>query len=74
MPSAGRWNEAAGIGFEIQVTVPVIYQGIVIPLDVRADIIVENTIILEIEAAAAFLLARDARRLTYLRMSISVLA
>jgi GxxExxY protein len=59
----------AGIGFESQVTVPVIYKGITIPLGFRADIIVENTIILEIKAVAALLPAHQAQLLSYLRMS-----
>ena len=42
----------AGVGSESQVTMPVIYRGITIPLGLRADIIVENTIIFEIKAVA----------------------
>jgi GxxExxY protein len=40
-----------------------------IPLGFRADIVVENTIILEIKAVASFVPAHDAQILTYLRMS-----
>jgi GxxExxY protein len=59
----------AGISFESQVTVPVIYKGITIPLGFRADVIVENTVILELKAVAALLPAHDAQLLTYLRLS-----
>ena len=59
----------AGIGIESQVMVPVIYKGITIPLGFRADIVVENTIILEIKAVAALLSTHEAQLLTYLRMS-----
>ena len=59
----------AGIAFQSQVTMPVIYKGMMIPLGFRADIVVENTIILEIKAVAALLPAHDAQLLTYLRMS-----
>jgi GxxExxY protein len=59
----------AGVSFEAQVTVPVIYKGMTIPLGFRADIVVENAIILEIKAVAALLPAHDAQLLTYLRMS-----
>jgi GxxExxY protein len=45
----------AGIKFEAQVTVPVIYKGVTIPLGFRADVVVENTIILEIKGVAALL-------------------
>jgi GxxExxY protein len=59
----------SGISFETQITVPVIYKVITVPLGFRADIVVENTIILEIKAVAALLSAHDAQLLTYLRMS-----
>jgi GxxExxY protein len=59
----------AGLGVETQVTVPVIYKGVTIPLGFRADIVVENTIILEIKAVAALLPAHESQLLTYLRMS-----
>ena len=59
----------AGIGFESQVTVPVIYKGITIPLGFRADIVVQKAIILEIKSVAARLPTHEARLLTYLRMS-----
>lgn len=57
--------EQAGIPFESQVSVPVIYKGRTIPLGFRAD----NAIILEIKAIAALLPADEAQRLTYLHMS-----
>lgn len=59
----------AGIGFEAQVTVPVVYKGITIPMGFRADIVVENTIVIEIKAVASLLPAHEAQLLTYLRMS-----
>jgi GxxExxY protein len=59
----------ADIGFQSQVTVPVMYKGTTIPLGFRADIIVENAIILEIKAVTALLPAHEAQILTYLRMS-----
>jgi GxxExxY protein len=54
----------AGIRFEAQVTAPVIYKGVTIPLGFRAD-----AIILEIKAVAALLPAHESQLLTYLRMS-----
>lgn len=59
----------ANIGFQSHVTVPVIYKGTTIPLGFRADIIVGNTIILEIKAVAALLPTHESQILTYLRMS-----
>ena len=43
----------AGIRFEAQVSVAVIYRIVTIPLGFRADVVVENTIILEIKSVAA---------------------
>jgi GxxExxY protein len=59
----------AGISFETQTAVPVVYKTMTIPVGFRADIVVENTVILEIKATTALLPAHDAQILTYLRMS-----
>ena len=61
--------EHAGIPFESQVMVPVVYKGITIPLGFRSDILVANAVILEIKAVATLLPTHDAQILTYLRMS-----
>jgi len=59
----------AGIGFERQVAVPVFYKGERLGEGFRADIIVEDAIILEIKAVAAILPAHEAQLQIYLRMS-----
>ena len=59
----------AEIGFEHQVAVPVFYKGERLDEGFRADIIVENAIILEIKAVAAILPAHEVQLQTYLRMS-----
>ncbi len=59
----------AGIGFEAQVTVRVIYKGITIALGFRADAVVENTLILESKTVAALLPAHASQFLTDLRTS-----
>ncbi len=66
--------EDAGIQFQSQVMVPVRYKGHWIPLNFlplgfRADIVVEDAVILEIKAVAAIVPAHEAQILTYLRMS-----
>ncbi len=61
--------EQAGISFESQVTVPVVYKDTMIPLGFRADILVDGAIIIEIKAVATLLPAHEAPLLTYLRMS-----
>ena len=59
----------AGIEFQNQVAVPVTYKGTTLPFGFRADIVVENAIILEIKAVTSFVPAHEAQILTYLRMS-----
>jgi GxxExxY protein len=61
--------EQAGIPLSRQVSIPVTYKGMSIPLGFRADILVADTVILEIKAVPALLPAHDAQLQTYLRMS-----
>jgi GxxExxY protein len=59
----------AGITFERETTVPVVYRARTIPLGFRADIIVDNKILIEIKAVVQLIPARQSQRLTCLRMS-----
>ena len=59
----------AGIAYEREVVLPVAYKGRTMPLGFRANIVVANTIILEIKAVTALTPALDAQLLVYLRMS-----
>lgn len=68
--------EEAGIPFQSEVMVPVVYKGRTIPLGFRADILAAGAdilaagaVILEIKAVAALLPAHEAQLRTYLRMS-----
>jgi GxxExxY protein len=61
--------EHAGIPFQREVMIPVIYKGKTIRLGFRANILVANLILLEIKAVATLLPVHDAQILTYLRMS-----
>jgi GxxExxY protein len=61
--------EQTGIAFQSEVMVPVIYKGTTIPMGFRADIVIANTIILEIKAVASFVPGHESQILTYLRMS-----
>jgi GxxExxY protein len=56
----GMELEQAGIPFVSQAPVPVIYKDRTIALGFRADILVDNAIILEIKAIAAVLPAHEA--------------
>jgi GxxExxY protein len=67
----------AGIAFESQLIMPVVYKGhtiplaipLAIPLGFRADIVVADAVIIEVTAVAAFVPAHRAQLPTYLRMS-----
>jgi GxxExxY protein len=59
----------AGIAFERQVGIPVVYKGIQFDEGFRADILVDRQVVVEIKAVAQLMPAHDAQVLTYLRMS-----
>jgi GxxExxY protein len=61
--------EQAGIPLLRGVGIPIFYKGMKIPLGFRADILVADTVILEIKAVPAFVPAHDAQLQTCLRMS-----
>ncbi len=58
-----------GLKVERQVAVPLVYEGVEIPVGFRADIIVERSIILEIKAIEDLLPIHDAQILTYLKLA-----
>src|SRR5215475_3866308 len=59
--------EQAGVAFERRTGIPV--KGIHLDQGLRADIIVDCQVIIEIKAVAKLMPAHDAQRLSYLRMS-----
>ena len=61
--------EDAGIPYVSQAAIPVIYKNRKVPMGFRADILVGDSLIVEIKAAAAFAPEHKAQLLTYLRMS-----
>ena len=61
--------EQAGIAFRRQVAIPVFYKYQVITPGFRADIVVDETVIIEVKAVAALMPTHEAQLLTYLRMS-----
>ena len=61
--------EHARIKSSRQVAVPVIYKGLQLKEGFRADILVEQQVIIEIKAVAAIVAAHESQMLTYLRMS-----
>jgi GxxExxY protein len=61
--------EHTGIPLLRQAGVPVFYKGTRTPLGFRADILVADTVVLEIKGVPALLPVHEAQLLTYLRMS-----
>jgi GxxExxY protein len=61
--------DRACIAFEREAPLPILYRGNVIRLGFRADIVVMDTVILEIKAVPVMLPAHEAQMLTYLRMT-----
>jgi GxxExxY protein len=59
----------AGIPFERQAAVPVVYKGLRLDEGFRSDIVVDHAVILEIKAVAKILQVHEAQLHTYLRMS-----
>lgn len=59
----------AGIPFERQVAIPVVYKSLEIGEGFKADIVVARKVILEIKAVAAVLPVHEAQLHTYLSMS-----
>ena len=57
-----------GLSFERQRPLPVEYKGIKLDCGYRLDLLVENTIVLEIKAIAAVEPIHEAQLLTYLRI------
>lgn len=64
----------AAIQFRRQVPMPVTYRGMRLESGYRADLIIEDTLIIEIKALDHLCPAHEAQVLTYLRMSNCPLA
>jgi GxxExxY protein len=59
----------AGLMFQRQVELPLIYGGVRLPRAYRADIIVEEGVIVEVKSIEQILPVHEAQLLTYLRLS-----
>ena len=64
-----REFDHAGIPHERQRKLPVIYRGKPVDCDLKVDVIVEETLILEIKSVQHILPVHEAQLLTYLRIS-----
>jgi GxxExxY protein len=61
--------DKAGIAFRSQVSLPVLYDDVLIDWGYTADIIVDGQVILELKAVERTLPLHEAQLLTYLRLS-----
>jgi GxxExxY protein len=57
-----------GLRFQRQFTVPVIYKGVALDCGYRLDLIVEDTVILELKSIDRVLPIHEAQLLTYLKL------
>ena len=58
-----------GLSFRRQVEVPVRYESVVLPCGFRADLVVEESVVVEIKAIDAIAAVHESQLLTYLRLS-----
>ena len=59
----------AGIPFKVQVPVPVTYKGIRLDCGFRIDLLVDDTLIVELKSVGALAPIHEAQLLTYMRLS-----
>ena len=57
-----------GLRFRREVVVPVVYKGVALDCGYRLDMIVEETVILELKSAARIIPVHEAQLLTYLKL------
>jgi GxxExxY protein len=57
-----------GLRFRREVVAPVIYKGVALDCGYRLDMIVEETVILELKSAARIIPVHEAQLLTYLKL------
>ena len=60
---------AAGIAFQRQLLLPVVYKGIRLDSAYRLDVLVDARLIVEIKSVERIVATHEAKLLTYLRMS-----
>src|SRR5581483_3892484 len=59
----------AGMGFERQVPLPVIYKSVRLDCGYRLDVVIENKVILELKTVERLMPVHEAQVLTYLKLS-----
>ena len=64
-----RELKALGLEFQRQMILPIVYKGQKIQPGFRADVIVEERVLIELKAVTALLPVHEAQVLTYLKLS-----
>ena len=59
----------AGIAHEVQKPLPLAYKGVLLDVGYRLDVLVEDTLIIELKAVTAIEPIHEAQLLTYMRLS-----
>jgi GxxExxY protein len=59
----------AGISYQRQVALPIVYKDVRLDCGYRMDIVIQNELIIEIKAVDRILPVHEAQMLTYLRLS-----
>ena len=61
--------ELSGLEVRSEVPIPVTFKGVAIPTAYRADLIVENRVLIELKARDGLLPIHEAQTLTYLKLA-----
>jgi GxxExxY protein len=61
--------ERMGTQVESEKTLPVVYEGIVIEMGYRLDLLIDQSVIVEVKSVESLLPIHEAQLLTYLRLS-----
>ena len=61
--------QPAKLRFVAQQTLPLIYKGIVLDASYRLDLVVEDTVVVEVKSVSALEAVHDAQVLTYINLS-----
>ena len=69
MPCLQYELTARKLRFATQRVVPIVYKGMVLDTSYRVDLIVEDTVVVELKSVAALLPVHSAQLLTYLRLT-----
>jgi GxxExxY protein len=65
----GRELSLQGIGFELQVPIPVVYKGLRLDCGYRVDVLVQQQLLLELKAVAEIKGIHQAQLLTYMKLA-----